>query len=186
MLPLQIPPVGPWVPPALHVPNSHTPNPVASSECTPYGGDTELWKMASKHLKKAGPNLQDRERPQTWALALPLGKQKRDSAPGWVHCRTDRKEYKFKNSAPRGSKKCGAGVSTEGLRMPQITRRADRGISLQSQSVETRGGYHYYKWKDSNSRLQGTWKIRETWYHQGSQYSSSNQPQRHGYLRFTL
>lgn len=55
--------------------------------------------------------MQARETPQTRALALPWGKQK--EAGMW---QDQEKAYKVKNSATRGSKECGRGISIEGMK----------------------------------------------------------------------
>lgn len=52
----------------------------------PDGSESELWQRTSEPMQKIGLNLQVRERPQIWALALPLGNLSKIS--GWLFIRS--------------------------------------------------------------------------------------------------
>lgn len=54
------------------------------------------------------------------------------------------------------------------------------------QLLKTGGGGFHLECKDSNAKLTGTSKIKETWHHQKITTFSSYQTQRHGNLWFTL
>lgn len=74
--------------------------------------------MVNEHVQKNSPNLQAKERPKTWALVLPLGKQKGGVCiwPGALQNRET--EHKLKNSAKEESKKRGKGILIEYLTKP--------------------------------------------------------------------
>ena len=54
-------------------------------------------------------------------------------------------------------------------------------ISLPKAVSKDWGGDSYFIWEDNNAKLQGTWKIKETWHHQRI---SSNWTQRHADWQF--
>ena len=76
--PLWMQPTGPLAHLVLSTLHPNTPThcgclPVGTSNCSV---ESNLWHLASEQVQKPSLNLQAKERPQTWASALCLGKQK--------------------------------------------------------------------------------------------------------------
>lgn len=113
-----------------------------------------------------------------------LWRKWKEAVSTWPDVLYDQKKaYKYKNFATRGSKKHEAGISTEGLRKPQNPYQGWQKIFLsQSQLVKTGGGDHYQKYKNRISRLQEICK------NQGNSTPLRDHnylPQRHERLHFT-
>lgn len=87
----------------------------------PDNDDSKLWQTAGEHTQKYGPNLQTRERSQTWYLALPL-ESKRKTVNTWPSVLQDQeKAYNLNNSSTKENKKYKTDMSIEGLRKPYNT-----------------------------------------------------------------
>ena len=113
-----------------------------------------------------------------------LWRKWKEAVSTWPDVLHDQKKaYKSKNFATRGSKKREAGISTEGLRKSQNPYQGWQKIFLsQSQLVKTGGGDHYRKYKNRISRLQEICK------NQGNSTplrDGNYLPQRHERLHFT-
>lgn len=81
--------------------------------------EPKLWQISSENIQKAIMNLWARNRPQTWALAPPLGKQMTGYNYRHSVLKDQEKTHRPKYLATRRSKNHKADISIERLRKPQ-------------------------------------------------------------------
>ena len=107
-------------------------------------GKSKLWQTFSEYAQKASPNFQTRERPQTWALMSPIGKQ--DGGCQQDVWQDKEKAYQLKNSSlmreqeawigciKRRSEKASESLAalTEGISLPKVDSKHRR-MCLQMQ-----------------------------------------------------
>lgn len=156
------PPIGTQVLPTPQVQIPHLPHTMAPGVCSLMQHKSTLQPTGNARRKYPVSG----KKPQAWALAHLLENKRDVSNRQPSELKEPQRTEKFKNSSTIVRNKSGTGIPIHRQRKPQLITTLISKISyLEISSKDLRRCLLLQMWKQQH-KLQGTWKIKETYHHQ--------------------